>query len=136
MKIISKEKNCWIIALDKHEQLSNVVEAWGRASFEMAKPAGISALTSYNPRTQWEDVKAEALNRRYAAATPKYLLEMDYVAGRRCKTTIVRGHKYLTIFPGADREQEIETMYLLAMKFLAEFNIATQRAVPQTNFIQ
>jgi hypothetical protein len=136
MKIILKKKNCWIIALENHEQLSNVVEAWARASFEMAKPAGISALTSYNPGTEWQHIRTEALKRPYAAVTPKYLLEMDYVAGRRCKTTIVRGRKYLTIYPGDEREQEIETMYLLAMRFLAQINLELQKAASQTNSIQ
>jgi hypothetical protein len=136
MKIISKKKQYWIIALEKHEQLSNVVEAWARTSFEMAKPAGISALTSYNPGTQWQDVRRGALKKAYAFADPKCLLAMDYVAGRRCKTTIVRGRKYLTIYPGDDREQEIETMYLLAMRFLAPIDLESQKALSQTNSIQ
>jgi hypothetical protein len=136
VKIISKKKKCWVIAVEKHEELNSVVEAWARASFEMAKPAGISALTSYKAGTQWQDVRADALKRRHVAVTPKYLLEMDYIAGRRCKTTIIRGRKYLTIFPGDDRESEIETMYLLAVRFLAEFAFEFPKVIPQTNFVQ
>jgi hypothetical protein len=61
---------------------------------------------------------------------------MDYVAGRPCKTTIRRGRKYLTIYPGNDREQELETMYLLAIHYLAQSNIDLQDAVLQTHFVQ
>jgi hypothetical protein len=61
---------------------------------------------------------------------------MDYVAGRRCKTTIRRGRKYLTIYPGDDREQELETMYLVAIRYLAQSDIDLQNVALQTDCVQ
>jgi hypothetical protein len=136
VKIIAKRKRHWLIVLEQSERLSDVVEAWARASFELAKPAGISVLTSYDSQTQWRDVKHEALKLQYSTADPSCILQMDYVAGRRCKTSIRRGRKYLTIYPGDDREQELETMYLLAIRYLAQSDIDLQDVVLQTHFVQ
>lgn len=136
VKVITKKKRHWLIVLEPSERLTDVIEAWARASFELAKPAGISALTSYDSQTLWRDVKHEALKLRYSIADPSCLLQMDYVAGRRCKTTIRRGRKYLTIYPGDDREQELETMYLLAIRYLAKSESDLQNAVLQTDFVQ
>ena len=117
MKVIKKRKNCWLLTLDTDEDLDVVVEAFARASFELAKPRGISAITSFNPSTQWDSVRIEALKGKRFPADPHCLLLMDYVAGRRCKTTILRGRKYLTVFPGDGREEEMQTIYFLAMKY-------------------
>jgi hypothetical protein len=136
VRLIAKKKRHWLIVLEQSERLADIVEAWARASFELAKPAGISALTSYNSQTQWKDVKSEALKLRYSAADPNCILEMDYVAGRRCKTTIRRGRKYLTIYPGDDREQELETMYLVAIRYLAQSDIDLQNVALQTDCVQ
>jgi hypothetical protein len=116
MRVHQKRKECWLLALEPDEGVQTVVEAFARASFEMARPAGISAITSFDPSIHWQSVRAEALRGRRSPVDPSCLLAMDYVAGRRCKTAIRKGKKYLTIFPGDGREQEMETMYLLAMK--------------------
>ena len=136
MKIIAKKKQHWLIVLEQSERLTDVVEAWAWASFELAKPAGISALTSYDSQTQWRDVKSEALKLQYSTADPNCLLQMDYVAGRRCKTMIHQGRKHLTIYPGDDREQELETMYLLASRYLAKSEIDLQNIILQTDLVQ
>ncbi|HVO80141.1 MAG TPA: hypothetical protein VMT28_05390 [Terriglobales bacterium] len=135
MRIIQKRADHWVIALEPTEQLQAVVESWARASFEMAGPAGIGAITSFDPATQWRDVEREVMNKRYAG-DPSCVLEMDYVAGRRCKTTIVRGRKYLKVYPGEGREEQIETMYLLATKHLAQKVEEFRRLSSQTRSVQ
>jgi hypothetical protein len=136
VKVIAKKKRHWLIALEQSERPDDIVEAWARASFELAKPTGISALTSYNSQTQWEDVRSEALKVRYSTADPSCILQMDYVAGRRCKTTIRRGRKYLTIYPGDDRKQDLETMYLLAIRYLAQGDVDLQNVAFQADSVQ
>jgi hypothetical protein len=116
MHVIKKELACWYLELDKSDRLEDVVEAIARASFETATPAGISAITSFKPNATWSDVRLKALSK--FSHSRKCLLQMDYVAGRRCKTTLVMGRKYLRFWPGDGRESQAGTIYLLATKYL------------------
>jgi len=136
MRIHQRRKECWLLILEPNEDVQAVVEAFARASFEMARPAGISAITSFDPSVQWQSVRTEALRGRHSPADPAWLLRMDYIAGRRCKTAIRKGRKYLTVFPGEGRQQEMETMYLLAMKYVVKREREVRRAVTLTNRVQ
>jgi|SRR5579859_113836 len=136
MRVHRKRKECWLLILEPGEEMKTVVEAFARASFEMARPAGISAITSFDPSTQWQSVRAEALRGRQSPADSTWLLRMDYIAGRRCKTAIRKGKKYLTVFPGDGREQEMETMYLLAIKYVMKREREVRSAATVTRRIQ
>jgi len=136
MRVVQKKKEYWLLTLDKADDLNLIVEAIARASFELAKPAGISAITSFDPSTQWETVREHALKEIRSGADPNRLLEMDYVAGRRCKTSIVRGRKYLRVYPGDDRGQEMETMYILALRYLHGRKAGLRSVEPITDQIQ
>ncbi len=120
MKVVKKSKSYWLIVVEASDVVEYIVESLARASFELARPAGMGVLTDFDPSTAWENVKAEALGRDLCYGDPNMLLQMDYVAGRRCKTAVVRGRKYLKVYPGDDRGAEMETMYLLATKYLLQ----------------
>lgn len=136
MRVHQKRKECWLLILEPNEDVHTVVEAFARASFEMARPAGISAITSFDPSVQWQSARAEALRGKRSPTDPTCLLQMDYVAGRRCKTAIRKGRKYLTVFPGDGREGEMETMYLLAVRYIIKREHELRSAAPVTERIQ
>ncbi|MFQ5926280.1 MAG: hypothetical protein ACE5MH_02470 [Terriglobia bacterium] len=116
MKVVKRRGVFWFIKPERGESTKRLLLAIARASFETARPARISHLF-YNRRDQWDDVRRHIqLNPRAGAGEP--LLLMDYVAGRRCKTEVVKGRKYLRFFPGDYREKDAELILTLANDYL------------------
>jgi hypothetical protein len=117
MRVAKKDKTFTYLELESGEQLDDLVEAFARASFETAKPVGISSFR-YEANDRWEDVRHEVREFNPRARPSESLLAMDYVAGRRCKTQLILGRKYVKFYPGEGREEDTTTVLALAAKYM------------------
>jgi hypothetical protein len=119
MRIVKQVKPFWYLQLEGDERLDDLIQAIARASFETARPVGMGAL-EFESGDAWDDVKNKIGKVNPRAASGEMLLGMDYVAGRRCKTQLANGRKYVRFFPGAEREDEATGILLLAGRYLGE----------------
>lgn len=117
MKIAKHAGPFWYLQLEIGETLDDLVQAIARASFETARPVGMGIM-EFEARDRWEDVKTQIGRVDLKAAPGEPLLHMDYIAGRRCKSLLIQGRKYVRFFPGEEREEEATAILLLAGKYV------------------